>query len=308
MPSTKTENNVETYQMNLYDKVIPFQLEKLPIRGRILVLEQTIDTIIHKHDYPDLVGHVLSEAILFGCLMSSSLKHDGIFTLQTRTDGPINLLVADVTEKGIARGYAEFDKDKIDTLINTKQPVSMPRLLGNGQLALTLDQSDLKDRYQGFVELVGSTFAESLQHYFTQSEQLKTALFFATQKKEKKWRAAGILLQLMPQLDIETEEQKNDHWITALSLLSTLKKQELLSDDLTPYDILFRLFHEHDIKVFDPKLIQAGCRCSRERIFNILHNMTAQDREDLVENLYISVNCQFCNEHYEFTLDQFLKH
>lgn len=292
--------------MNLYDKVIPFQLEKLPIRGRILILEETIDTIVHKHDYPDLVGHLLSEAILFGSLMSSALKHDGIFTLQTRTDGPIHLLVADVTEKGIARGYAEFDKDKIDALEQTKQPISMPRLLGNGQLALTLDQSDLKDRYQGFVELTGSTFAESLQHYFTQSEQLKTALFFATQKTEQTWRAAGIFLQLMPRLNDGTEEQKNEDWITAVTLLSTLKKAELLSDILTPHDILFRLFHEHDIKVFEPKQIQAGCRCSRDRIFNILHNMTEKDRQELVENLNISVTCQFCNEHYEFTLDQFL--
>ena len=292
--------------MNLYNKVIPFQLEKLPIRGRILVLEEVVDTIIHKHDYPDLVGHLLAEAILFGSLMSAALKHDGIFTLQTRTDGPINLLVADVTENGVARGYAEFDKEKIEALTQSKQIISMPRLLGNGQLALTLDQSDLKDRYQGFVALTGATFAESLQHYFTQSEQLKTALFFATQKKENKWRAAGIFLQLMPQLDDETEEQKSEHWLTAVSLLSTLKKSEILSDTLTPHDVLFRLFHEHDIKVFEPKQIQAGCRCSRDRIFDILNNMTEQDRQDLVENLYISVTCQFCNEHYEFTLDQFI--
>lgn len=277
---------------------------KLPIRGRILVLDTTIETILHKHTYPDLVGQILAEAVVFAGLMSTSLKHDGIFTLQTKSDGPIQLLVADITQNGTTRGYAEFDQDQIAELTKTNESISLPRLLGKGQLALTLDQSNLKERYQGLVNLEGVTLAQSLQHYFTQSEQLKTALFLASSHTNQKWRAGGLLIQLMPQSDDDDLSQKEDDWHTSISLMSSIRKTELLSEQLTPHDILFRLFHEYDVKVFEPKDIQAGCRCNRERIESILRHMPPQDRHDLVDNQKITITCQFCNEHYEFNINE----
>lgn len=289
--------------MQLYDQVIPFQLGNIPIRGRILILENAINTILGKHIYPEIVGSLLAESLVFVGLMGASLKSEGFFTLQIRGDGPIKLLVADATQAGITRGYAEFDADRI-AQFSVKDMPSLPSLLGKGQLALTLDQQEMKERYQGLVSLEGATLSESLHHYFKQSEQLNTALFLCAQQKDNDWRAGGLFLQLMPESQNDDDNKREDDWLLAMQLLSTIRKTELLSG-LTPHDILFRLFHEEGIKVFDPSPIKAGCRCNRERITTFLNQIQKDDRKEFVIDNKIVVTCQFCNSHYEFDPEEF---
>ena len=164
------------------DLVQPFQIDSSGLRGRLVRLGPALDEILTRHAYPEPVAMMLGEAIALAAALAGALKYEGVFTLQTKGDGPIGMLVADVTSAGALRGYAQYDAGKLAKAIATSPGGatgigdSVPRLLGAGHLAFTVDQGEHTDRYQGIVELQGSTLAECAHHYFRQSEQVEAGL------------------------------------------------------------------------------------------------------------------------------------
>lgn len=250
--------------------------------------------ITSRHEYPSFIAKPLSEALVFSAIMSSTLKNEGgIFTLQIRGNGPLAMLVVDAMQNGNLRGYARYKGEKVETDLRT--------LIGDAQLVFTLDDSGAEQRYQGVVEMVGSTLTESLQHYFTQSEQSLTALKLLSNDEGK---ASGLYLQWLPSEDMD-EEETRDKWLYVMSLLGTLDEKEFIAGDVTPDKLLHRLFHDQDLKIDAVLPLQAECRCSRERITNFLTKLSAEGRTEFIENNEIAVTCEFCNRHYVFEPEDF---
>src|SRR5947209_13036623 len=178
------------------DLVQPFQIEATSLRGRLVRLGAVVDTILTRHAYPEPVATLLGEAIVVAVILAGALKYEGVFTLQTKGDGPVRLLVADVTSAGAVRGYAQYDAALLAKAAGGKATASVPRLLGAGHIAFTVDQGEHTERYQGIVELQGATLAECAHHYFRQSEQLQAGIKTAIGREATSgaWRAGGIVL------------------------------------------------------------------------------------------------------------------
>jgi molecular chaperone Hsp33 len=263
-----------------------------------------VDTILTAHAYPEPVATLLGEAIVVAVILAGALKYEGVFTLQTKGDGPVRLLVADVTSAGAVRGYAQYN----EALLAKVTSPSVPRLLGAGHIAFTVDQGERTDRYQGIVELQGATLAECAHHYFRQSEQLQAGIKTAIGRDPASgaWRAGGIMLQRLPAhgLDAFAREAQEDGWRRAMVLMSSSTAGELLAPDLSPRDLLFRLFHEDGVRVFDAHGVAAKCRCSRQRIERILRQLPEADNAEIVQDAEISVTCEFCNTRYAFARDE----
>ena len=286
------------------DLVQPFQIEATSLRGRLVRLGAVVDTILTAHAYPEPVATLLGEAIVVAVILAGALKYEGVFTLQTKGDGPVRLLVADVTSTGAVRGYAQYD----EALLAKVTSPSVPRLLGAGHIAFTVDQGEHTDRYQGIVELQGATLAECAHHYFRQSEQLQAGIKTAIGRDPASgaWRAGGIMLQRLPAHGLGTfaREAQEDGWRRAMVLMSSSTASELLAPDLSPRDLLFRLFHEDGVRVFDAHGVAAKCRCSRQRIERILRQLPEADNAEIVQDAEISVTCEFCNTRYAFARDE----
>ena len=290
------------------DLVLPFQVEPSGLRGRLVRLGAAVDTIITQHAYPEPVASMLAEAITLAVVLAGALKYEGVFTLQTKGDGPLPLMVADVTTAGAVRGYAQFDAEKLERAVAMHGATllgSVPRLLGAGYIAFTVDQGEHTDRYQGIVELQGASLAECAHHYFRQSEQLRAGIKLAVGRAAGgAWRAGGIMLQRLPKPgapeDAFAAEIQDDGWRRALILMSSARSDELIDAQLASEDLLFRLFHEDGVRVFARHGIAARCRCSRERIERILRSMPASDIRDLASDKEVAVTCEFCSTTYTF--------
>ncbi|MBX6320273.1 MAG: Hsp33 family molecular chaperone [Rhodospirillaceae bacterium] len=302
------------------DEVHRFQLEAQAVRGRLVRLGPLVSSVIERHDYPEPVAALLSEMVTLAIVLASGLKYEGVFTLQTNSKGPVRLIVADVTSAGEVRGYAQFDAARVDAVVAAAgSAASVPRLLGPGYLAFTVDQGPRTQRYQGIVELTGATLVDCVQHYFRQSEQLETGIRMAVSRAGEGtpgWRAGAIMLQRMPASGVEPavrdgeedsaaggpDESADDDWRRALMLLATASNAELLDPALEPNDLLYRLFHEEGVRVFRPRSLRPGCRCSRERVERVLRSLTADELSSLEEeDGAIVATCEFCNTRYRFT-------
>lgn len=283
------------------DIIQPFQIEGQDVRGRLVRLSHVADQILSRHDYPEPVAKLLAEMMAMAAVLAAALKYDGIFTLQAKGDGPISLMVVDLTSAGAMRGNAQFDAGKLAALGPAQQ--SLPHLMGSGYLAFTVDQGDYTDRYQGIVELTGATLGESIHHYFRQSEQLLAGFKLAAGKIDGRWRTAALMLQRLPLEDAGdlTAELAEDGWRRAFALMASCTDQELLDLDLPVEDLLYRLFHEDGVRVFQGQGVEAKCRCSRERVDRVLRAMPAEDLDDMWVDGIITVTCEFCNTTYRFT-------
>ncbi|HUX78919.1 MAG TPA: Hsp33 family molecular chaperone HslO [Alphaproteobacteria bacterium] len=272
------------------DVSIPFILPAFSLRGRLVRLQDVSTTVVSQHDYPYPLQKVLAELLAAGATLSGLLKYDGVFLLQTKTDGPVNLTVVDITHDGHMRGYAQFRPQDI------KKNDTFQELLGRGYLAFTVDQGLKIDRYQGIVTLDHETLPSALEHYFDQSEQLKSRLFIASEKTDEGiWKSSSLLLQELPEHKVD-----EDAWVYMESLLKTLSPQEFL-DFSIPYEtLLTRLFHEGDVAAFDPIALKAQCRCSEQRIKTFLSTLTHDEIESLLEKGELKMTCEFCNHDYTF--------
>lgn len=283
------------------DIVQPFQIDASDLRGRLVRVGPVLDEILSKHAYPEPVARLLGETITLAITLAGALKYEGIFTLQTKGDGPISLMVADVTSTGDVRGYAQFDAERL-TAADTGSASPVPTLLGTGYIAFTVDQGEHTERYQGIVELSGETLSDSIQHYFRQSEQLDTGIKVAVAFTDVGWRGGALMLQRLPEDQIQQTLGSDvaDDWRRAMVLMGTCTDRELLDPTLSANDLLFRLFNEDGVRVWAPTDLNASCRCSRERVATVLASLPRDEIADLKVNGNVEVTCEFCNSTYTF--------
>ena len=285
------------------DQVQPFLIESSGIRGRLLRLEGVCDRILARHDYPAPVARLLAEMLALCGGLASLIKYEGVFTLQASGDGPLRMMVVDVTSEGAMRGYAGFDRERMETLMaaGDAQP-SVPQLLGQGHLAFTVDQGGYSERYQGIVALTGDTLADCLQHYFMQSEQLQSGIVLAAGRRGAHWVSAALVLQRLPEEAVHAIEDEDD-WRRAMVLQASCSEDELLDDSLGFHNLLYRLFHEEGVRVFEPRPLKEACRCSRAKLENVLKSMPRAEIEDLKSDGAVEVTCEFCTRLYRFDDD-----
>jgi molecular chaperone Hsp33 len=294
----------------------PFTLETSNIRGRFARLGPTVQTIISQHDYPPLANHLLGEIITLAVMLASSLKYDGLFTLQTSSDGPISMLVVDVDSTGNVRACLRVDRDRLAAMVAAEKDGedalrgNVTKLMGHGHLAFTVDQGDDHERYQGIVSLEGATLAECAEAYFRQSEQLETTFKLDVHigENDNAWWSAGIFLQRMPVSasgDAATPEQAEkveEDWNRAKILMASVTENEMVDISLTANDVIWRLFHEEEPRVFDPLELQFKCRCSRQKVEQALVVYPLEELLDMREadSGEVAASCQFCNTRYGF--------
>jgi molecular chaperone Hsp33 len=292
------------------DNVIqPFLLEKSKVRGRMVRLGSALGDIMRQHDYPPPVSALLSEMLTLCLLLSAMLKYEGVFSLQIKGEGAIRTLVADVTSKGEVRAYAAFDEAAVKKLAKRKKNVSGGHyhLLGKGFLAFTVDHAGSESSYQGIVELKGESIVEAVQHYLTQSEQIKTSFKIAVHPQDNYWRAGGIMIQQLPDEAAGKSgvEHAIEDWTRDAMLLSTCSEGEILSPVLHSADVLYRLFHEESVRIYSPTHIRFKCRCTLNRVIDILRTIPRPEIEDVCEKEgRVTITCEFCSEKYEFVAGQ----
>ncbi|WP_114392180.1 Hsp33 family molecular chaperone HslO [Oleisolibacter albus] len=289
------------------DIVQPFLLERSALRGRLVRLGPALDEILTRHAYPEPVARLLAETILLAATLAAALKYDGIFTLQTKGDGPVAYTVADVTSVGDLRGYARFDQDRLTEQQSHKGfQADLGSLLGSGYLAFTVDQGENTERYQGIVELRGADLSAAVRHYFRQSEQLASAIRSAVGKDaDGKWVGGAVMLQTLPPEDAGLfadyrPGNSEEDWNRAGILLNTVAEAELLDPALPANTLLYRLFHEEAPRVHERRELRPGCRCSRERVSTALRSIERTELDDLREDGKVKVSCEFCNTTYAF--------
>lgn len=286
----------------------PFQVEHCDVRGRLVRLGPAIDDILARHDYPDPVAHLLAEALALTATMATALNFDGVFTLQAKGDGPVSLLVADCRSPGNLRGYASFDAARLDGLQLGPGAATglVPLLLGKGYLAFTIDpQREDMERYQGIVDLSGPTLAEAAHAYFAQSEQLAARVVLGAGRLRGNgrphWRAGGLLVQqLPPRAGGLQEEERAEAWERVTVLAASARSEELTDPRLGANDLLYRLFHEDGVRVFEPHPLAARCTCNEGKIRGVLASFTADEIADMTQDGAISVTCEFCSSTYRF--------
>ena len=287
------------------DLIQPFRVDSLGVVGRVVRLGDTVDTVLRQHDYPAPVSHMLGETLALTASVAGALKFDGVLTVQTKSDGPLRLMVADYATGGRMRGYAAFDAER---LAETRPGDSLTRLLGMGYLAVTVDQGSDTERYQGIVELVGTTLAECALGYFRRSEQLHTVVKLAAGLAPGgRWRAGALMLQREAKAGGTgpvRDEDDDEPWRRALSLTGSATTAELLDERLTPDRLLYRLYHEDGVRAFQPLPLAFGCCCSRERAEAVLIALPAEEIGGLGIAGEIQVTCQFCNRTEVFTEDE----
>lgn len=311
------------------DNVVPFEVGTLDVRGRAVQLGPLLDQILSRHEYPEPVARLLAEAVALTVLLGTSLKFDGKFIMQTRSDGPVDMLVADLRTPGSVRAYARFDQQRLDEAVAVGRDAPED-LLGSGVLALTVDQGPHMQRYQGIVELDGTSLEEVARVYFRQSEQIPTEVRLGVARQfvrgeggqREHWRAGGALIQFLPHSlermrqpdlhggDGDENEPDNsgpadDAWQTARALFLTVGEDELTDPTVGTERLLFRLFHEHGVRVYDGTQVVDDCSCSRDKIREILNGFTAEEIEESTEGGRIKVNCEFCSTEYEFDAAEF---
>ncbi len=317
------------------DIVIPFQVDALDVRGRCVHLGAAIDTMLERHAYPPAVARVLAEAVILTSLLGTALKFEGRFQLQTRTDGAINMLVVDFDAPNKLRGYARFDADKVQEIVEKHSTQALnAKLLGSGYLGLTIEQGADSSSYQGIVALEGQGLQAAALQYFKQSEQIPTYLRVAVGEvinnnagkshinksnanKSHIWRGGGILVQFLP---VSPERQRqgeqagdvpegyaqqvfqdDEAWVEACALAQTVEDHELLDPQVSSEQLLYRLFHEQGVRVFEGVQVQDACRCSNERIMDMLTQFNQDDRNAMIaDDGTIGVTCEFCSKHYCF--------
>ncbi len=308
-----------------FDLVQPFLLESSGIRGDLVRLGAVAEHIVTRHAYPEPLAGLLVEMLTLTAMLSSMMKYDGVFSLQTSGDGPVRPMVSDMTSKGHLRGYAGFDAARLAAVVEgaavegaavegaaveaaagAEVAAGVAALLGHGHLAYTVDQGPDMERYQGIVALSGATLADCLQHYFLQSEQIQTGLIVVSGNgsgaQGGAWRAAGLILQRLPEEAgrAAAVAPDDDAWRRAMVLQASCTEAELLDPDLPVNDLLYRLFHQEGVRVFQRRPLVARCRCARTRLEETLQSLPRVEIEDLKVDGEVVVTCEYCDRRYHF--------
>ncbi|ROQ18654.1 molecular chaperone Hsp33 [Marinimicrobium koreense] len=267
-----------------------FLFDECDVRGEIVTLGASYREVMNNNPYPEGVRELLGEFLAAVALLSSTLKFNGMISLQAQGDGAVSMVMAECDHHKNLRGIIRL-KDSADR----PQGRGVGELLGKGIMAITIEP-ERGERYQGVVPMDSDNLAECLEHYFYQSEQLKTRLWFATGEHA----CTGLMLQALPTQKHADPDENRDHWETLGTLASTVKDEELLG--LPHADVLYRLFNEYQLRLFDPSELRFRCSCSRERSANALLSLGREEVDQLLieQGGKISIDCQFCNQHYSF--------
>jgi molecular chaperone Hsp33 len=284
--------------------VTPFFLPRRPVRGRIVRLGPLADALLTRHANHPVVTALTGQALALAAALSTALKFQGSFSLQAKGDGPVRLLLADCTDTGALRGYAQMNSKRLDALLATDPTPGASALLGKGFLAFTVDPGTGADRHQGIVAIEGASLADMALHYFRTSEQLRCLVHLACDQTPDGWRAAAFVLEKIAGaggIDPEmSEDAQEEEWRTATILAGTLTDAELLDDDLEPERLLLRLFHAEGVAVGRARALSFGCRCSRARLAGILEGFSTDDLDHMAVDGDIVMTCEFCNYDFRF--------
>ena len=301
------------------DTVLPFQLDASDMRGRVARLDGVLSGILKQHDYPPVVEALVAEMALLTALVGQTIKLRWKLSLQVQSKGAVRMIATDYYapqkegESARIRAYASFDPDRLTDGVPFDQ-------VGEGYFAILIDQGTGNAPYQGITPLTGPTLSASAETYFAQSEQLPTKfeLSFGLSQEPGSaahWRAGGIMLQHMPEASPFVAEAQGEgellqaadlvsddageNWNRVNHLLSTVEDMELIGPSVPPTDLLVRLFHEEQPRVYDAQSVRFGCTCSEERVRQSLSIYSARDIEKMTtENGRVTADCQFCSAHY----------
>jgi len=305
------------------DTVLPFQLDRSDIRGRVARLDTTLERVLSQHAYPAPVEAMVAEMALLTALIGQTVKLRWKLSLQVRSDGPIRLIATDFLapetegEPARIRAYASYDAARLDV-----DAPAFPQI-GAGYFAILIDQGPDMTPYQGITPLAGGSLAACAEAYFAQSEQLPTSFVLSygqAQEPGQKttWRAGGVMLQLMPASALEAQGAATgangllaaldlidgdtvEDWNRANILLETADAMELIGPHVAPTDLLVRLFHEEQPRVFDAQPVSFGCTCSEDRVRSSLSIYSARDIAHMTtDDGRVTADCQFCGAHYDF--------
>lgn len=305
------------------DTVLPFQLDRSDIRGRVVRLDGVLEQVLQQHNYPPQIEALVAEMALLTALMGQAIKLRWKLSLQVRGKGAARLIATDYYgpqedgQPARIRAYASFDADRLD-------PAASPfSQIGEGYFAVMLDQGEGMLPYQGFTPIAGGSLSACAETYFAQSEQLPTrfALTFGRSSEPGRgehWRGGGVMLQHMPRVgggvaaEISSGEggllshvdilsgDEGENWTRANLLLDTVEEMELIGPQVTPSDLLIRLFHEEGPRVYDAQAVRFGCSCSEEKV---RQTMSIYSQKDIAKMTtpegVVTADCQFCGAHYE---------
>lgn len=305
------------------DTVLPFQLDRADVRGRVARLDGVLNQVLAQHDYPPAIEALVAETVMLTALIGQTIDLRWKLSLQVRGDGPARLIATDFiapAEPGgpaRLRGYASFDAERLDPTAP-----GFPQI-GKGYFAILIDQGEGTEPYQGITPIAGGSLAECAATYFAQSEQLPTRFALSMGRstlpgQAEQWRGGGVMLQHMPKAsplmqgggsgeggllsagDVVPEDDA-DAWNRANVLLDTVEEIELIGPSVQPTDLLVRLFHEEDPRVFDAQSVSFGCTCSPDKVRQSLSIYSARDIATMTtEAGTVTADCQFCGAHYSF--------
>ncbi len=286
------------------DSLLPFQLDKSDIRGRFVRLDGALNRILSQHAYPAPVARLVAEAVVLTALIGQTIGFKAKLSLQIRGNGPIRLIATDYFapeedgEAGRVRAYASFDEARI----STADPFSQ---LGQGMFAVLIDQGTGQAPYQGITPLNAGSLANCAETYFAQSEQLPTR-FALSIAEGKSWRAAGLVLQHMPKAsplkvvaELADPEADAENWTRATIMLESVQAAEMIGPEVSPTELLFRLFHEDTPRVYDPRPLRFGCTCSEDKVRQSMSIYSAKDIATMTTDAgTLTADCQFCGTHF----------
>ena len=309
---------------NWDDMILPFQLDRADIRGRVARLDVTLETILQQHNYPTSVSSLVAEAVILTALIGPTLKESWKLSLQIRGDGPIRIIATDYFSPQSAgdpaqiRAYASFDAVRLEQSAGT--PFEN---IGKGMFAILIDQGAGTTPYSGITPLAHGSLSACAETYFAQSEQLPTRFAVALAQsqepgKSQSWRAGGVMLQMMPKASprlahgaadpaglLSAEDllhgEEHENWTRANMLLSTVEETELIGPHVSSTTLLVRLFNEEVPRAFEPIPVQFGCTCSPAKVVQAMSIYSAKDIRHMTnEQGLVTADCQFCGSHYEF--------
>ncbi len=281
------------------DVILPFEVGGGAVRGRVARLGKAVDDILSAHRFPDLLSALLGEASALAAMLGSALKFDGKLIFQAQGDGPVSMIVADYASGGALRATATAARPILSSAYD------LSTLLGRGHAAITIDQGPDMERYQGVTPIEGGSLSAVAESYFARSEQIPTALRLAVGRVvepggAERWRAGGIMAQLMPRDSGVNDAIELDGWDRARAALKTTQADELVDPALPPEQLLFRLFHEDGVRAFSPLAVRAECPCSAGKIEAVLSRYSRDELAEMVEGGAIRVSCEFCRRAYSF--------
>ena len=269
--------------MSDHDTLRRFIFENASVRGVIVHLDVTWQAVLERHNYPEALRDLLGEMMAAAALLSATIEFKGKLIIQLQGKEPVTLMVVECSSDRELRGIAHHTEDQTTA--------SLQFLVSTGSLVITLEPDHGKERYQGIVEITGNTLADTLTNYLVRSEQLDTGLWLSANRQ----CAAGLLIQKLPG---SQSEHDNNFWNYVLNLSSTIKREELLK--LSAEEIIHRLFHEEDVRIYGPEPICFHCTCTQERVANMLRTLGRDEVRSIIsEQGKVGVACEFCNKKYE---------